>query len=65
MGHRPSIPDAVPAISRSTISPRVFYAVGHGHYGLSYSAKTARFMTEIIAEGADERYRGFSMRRFN
>jgi D-amino-acid dehydrogenase len=65
MGHRPSVPDAVPAISRSTISPRVFYAVGHGHYGLSCSAKTARFITEIIADGADELYRGFSMRRFN
>jgi D-amino-acid dehydrogenase len=65
MGHRPSTPDSVPAISRSTKSPRVFYAVGHGHYGLSNSAKTARFITEIIADGADGRYRGFAMSRWN
>ena len=65
MGHRPSMPDAVPVISRSTVSPRVFYAVGHGHYGLSNSAKTAKFITELIADGADERYRAFSIRRFN
>jgi D-amino-acid dehydrogenase len=65
MGHRPSVPDSVPVISRSTISPRVFYAVGHGHYGLSNSAMTAKFVTELIADGADERYRAFSIRRFN
>lgn len=65
MGHRPSMPDTVPAISRSTKAPRVFYAVGHGHYGLSYSAKTARFVTELIADAADERLAPFSMRRFN
>ncbi|HQZ13198.1 MAG TPA: FAD-binding oxidoreductase [Devosia sp.] len=65
MGHRPSMPDAVPVISRSTIAPRVFYAVGHGHYGLSNSAKTAKFVTELIADGADETYRAFSIRRFN
>lgn len=65
MGHRPSVPHLVPVISRSTISPRVFYAVGHGHYGLSNSAMTAKFVTELIADGADERYRAFSIRRFN
>jgi D-amino-acid dehydrogenase len=65
MGHRPSMPDTVPAISRSTKTPRVFYAVGHGHYGLSYSAKTARFVTELIADAADERLAPFAMSRFN
>jgi D-amino-acid dehydrogenase len=65
MGHRPSVPDSVPVISRSTRSPRVFYAVGHGHYGLSNSAKTARYITEIIAEGADRMYTPFSITRFN
>ena len=65
MGHRPSMPDSVPAISRSTRSPRVFYAVGHGHYGLSYSARTARIVTELVAEAADTRFTPFSMSRFN
>lgn len=65
MGHRPSMPDSVAAISRSSKVPAVFYAVGHGHYGLSHSAMTAQFITEIIADVADERYAAFSMRRFN
>ncbi len=55
MGHRPSVPDSVPVLSRSNKSPRVFYGVGHGHYGLSYSAKTARLLTELIADAADAR----------
>lgn len=65
MGHRPSMPDSVPAISRSGRSPRVFYAVGHGHYGLSYSARTARFVAELIAEAADERLAPYSIARWN
>lgn len=65
MGHRPSMPDTVPVLSRSLRSPRVFYAVGHGHYGLSYSARTARFVTELIADAADARLAPFSIARFN
>jgi D-amino-acid dehydrogenase len=65
MGHRPSVPDSVPVISRSSKLPGVFYAVGHGHYGLSQSAKTARMITEIIADAADARYAAHSIGRFN
>lgn len=64
MGHRPSVPDSVPVLSRSRRSPRVFYAVGHGHYGLSLSATTARIMTELIADGADAAYGAYSISRF-
>ena len=65
MGHRPSVPDSVPVISRSGKTPAVFYAVGHGHYGLSQSAKTARMIGEIIGDGADARYVAHSIARFN
>jgi D-amino-acid dehydrogenase len=65
MGHRPSVPDSVPVISRSGKTPAVFYAVGHGHYGLSQSAKTARMIGEIIGEAADTRYAAHSIGRFN
>lgn len=65
MGHRPSVPDSVPVISRSVRAPSVFYAVGHGHYGLSQSAKTARMIAEIIGEAADERYAAHSAGRFS
>lgn len=65
MGHRPSMPDSVPVISRSTRVPGVFYAVGHGHYGLSQSARTARMLAEIIGEAADARYEPYGLGRFN
>lgn len=64
MGHRPSTPDSVPVLSRSAKRDNVFYAVGHGHYGLSLSAKTAGVMGELIADGADARYAAFSITRF-
>lgn len=64
MGHRPATPDSVPILSRSVRNPSVFYAVGHGHYGLSLSAKTAGVMAALIADGADDRYAAFSMKRF-
>jgi len=65
MGHRPSVPDSVPVVSRSGKTPAVFYAVGHGHYGLSQAAKTARMIGEIIGEAADARYEAHSIGRFN
>ena len=64
MGHRPSMPDSVPVISRSARAPNIFYAVGHGHYGLSYSAKTARIVGELVGEAADANYPAHSIRRF-
>jgi D-amino-acid dehydrogenase len=66
MGHRPSMPDSVPVLSRSAKHPAVFYAVGHGHYGLSYASKTARVMGELIAgEATDEEWAAHSIRRFS
>jgi D-amino-acid dehydrogenase len=66
MGHRPSMPDSIPVLSRSTKNRAVFYALGHGHYGLSWSAKTARLMGELIAgEATDEALAAHSMSRWN
>jgi D-amino-acid dehydrogenase len=66
MGHRPSMPDSIPVLSRSTRNPAVFYALGHGHYGLSWSAKTARLMGELIAgETSDSTLSAHSMKRWN
>ena len=64
MGHRPSMPDSVPVLSRSARHPAVFYAVGHGHYGLGQAAKTARIVADLIAEARDEAYAGHSIARF-
>lgn len=48
MGFRPSLPDSLPAIGRSSASPRVIYAFGHGHLGLTQSAGTARLVADLV-----------------
>ncbi len=52
MGFRPSLPDSLPAIGRSRASPRVVYAFGHGHLGLTQSAATGRLVAEIVTGAA-------------
>ena len=41
MGHRPSTPDSLPVIGRSPKVPRVLFAFGHQHLGLTQAAVTA------------------------
>ncbi|SOC45930.1 glycine/D-amino acid oxidase-like deaminating enzyme [Rhizobium subbaraonis] len=48
MGFRPSLPDSLPAIGRARATPRVVYAFGHGHLGLTQSAGTARLVAELL-----------------
>lgn len=48
MGYRPSLPDSLPVIDRSSHSPNVFYAFGHGHLGLTQAAATARLIRELV-----------------
>lgn len=49
MGFRPSLPDSLPVIGRSRASPRVVYAFGHAHYGLTQSAVTAGLVADLVA----------------
>ena len=51
MGHRPAFPDTVPVISASAKTGGVFYALGHGHLGLTYAATTA-LLTGALVTGA-------------
>ncbi|CAM3651527.1 FAD-binding oxidoreductase [Parendozoicomonas haliclonae] len=48
MGQRPSIPDTLPVIGRSSQSDNIIYAFGHGHLGLTQSAATAQLVSELI-----------------
>ena len=48
MGHRPALPDTIPIISASSKLPGVWYATGHGHLGLTYSATTARLVADMV-----------------
>ncbi|EAU41296.1 putative D-amino acid dehydrogenase protein [Fulvimarina pelagi HTCC2506] len=52
MGFRPSLPDSLPAIGRSRATPRIVYAFGHGHLGLTQSAGTARLVADLLTDRA-------------
>ncbi len=49
MGFRSSMPDSLPVIGRSSASPNVIYAFGHGHLGLTQSAATGRLVADLVA----------------
>jgi D-amino-acid dehydrogenase len=49
MGFRPSLPDSLPVISPSARAPRVFYAFGHGHLGMTQSVVTGRLVADMMA----------------
>ena len=50
MGHRPSTPDGLPVIDRSTRSPDILYAFGHGHVGLAAGPMTGNLVPHLLME---------------
>jgi D-amino-acid dehydrogenase len=48
MGFRPSLPDSLPVIGPSRASPRIVYAFGNGHLGLTQSAGTGRLVRDLV-----------------
>ncbi|PRY05947.1 FAD-binding oxidoreductase [Paraburkholderia sp. BL25I1N1] len=48
MGVRPSLPDGLPAIGLMRNAPRIAYAFGHAHNGLTLSAITARCVSALM-----------------
>jgi D-amino-acid dehydrogenase len=65
MGFRPSLPDSLPVIGPAPGEPRVLYAFGHGHLGLTQAAATAELVA-ALASGAPPALdlAPFSARRF-
>jgi len=49
MGFRPTFPDSLPVMGPSARVPRVFYALGHQHLGLTLAAVTARMTADLLA----------------
>jgi D-amino-acid dehydrogenase len=49
MGARPTLPDYLPAIGRSTRADNLFYAFGHQHLGLTLAPITAELIAAAIA----------------
>jgi glycine/D-amino acid oxidase-like deaminating enzyme len=52
MGSRPTLPDYLPAIGRSTTSANLFYAFGHQHLGLTLAPITAQIVAALVTETA-------------
>lgn len=48
LGFRPSMPDSLPVVGASPRNPRVFYAFGHGHVGLTLAGITGRIIALLI-----------------
>ncbi len=48
MGQRPMMADSVPVISTSPRHANVFYAFGHGHYGLTQGPTTGRIIADLV-----------------
>lgn len=49
MGHRPCLPDSLPAIGPIPRTPRVLLAFGHGHNGMTSAPVTGRLIADAVA----------------
>ena len=49
MGSRPSMPDSMPVIGPCPGHPKVLFAFGHGHIGLTLGAVTGKLIGELAA----------------
>lgn len=50
MGPRPTLPDYLPAIGRLESNPRILYAFGHHHLGMTLGAITAELIQALAIE---------------
>jgi len=65
MGCRPSTPDSLPVLGAHPKDPRIVFAFGHGHLGLTLSAVTARHASGLVAGKPRERsLEPFGIERF-
>jgi D-amino-acid dehydrogenase len=48
MGQRPAMADSLPVISTSPGHSNVYYAFGHGHYGLTQGPTTGRIIADLV-----------------
>ncbi len=49
MGQRPMTSDSLPVICASPANADVFYAFGHGHFGLTQGPTTGRIITDLVS----------------
>jgi len=66
LGFRPSLPDSRPVIGRASSSPRIIYAFGHGHLGLTLAAITGHLVADLVAgRGSPADLAAFAATRFH
>jgi glycine/D-amino acid oxidase-like deaminating enzyme len=49
LGFRPSLPDGLPVVGPSSASPRVIYAFGHQHLGVTLGGVTGSVVADLVA----------------
>jgi D-amino-acid dehydrogenase len=49
LGFRPTLPDGLPVLGRSSASPRVIYAFGHQHIGLTLGGLSGMVVADQVA----------------
>jgi D-amino-acid dehydrogenase len=54
LGRRPSMPDGLPCIGYASGTRDIVYAFGHGHVGLSGSARTGRVVAQLLSDATPE-----------
>jgi D-amino-acid dehydrogenase len=64
MGHRPMMVDSIPVISASPRHDNVFYAFGHGHYGITQGPTTGRLLAEMVSGEPGMDMRAYRIDRF-
>jgi len=64
LGFRPSLPDSLPVIGPSPNEPRLIYAFGHQHLGLTLAGATGQLVADCIAGKAPQWLDSFSINRF-
>ena len=64
MGRRPSTPDSLPVIGLHPGDPRIAFAFGHGHLGLTLSATTGRHAAALLSDERNPDLKPFSIARF-
>ena len=50
VGARPVLPDYLPGIGRAPGTPKLFYAIGHQHIGLTMAPITAELTADLVAQ---------------
>jgi len=64
MGQRPMLPDSLPIISRSPSHANLYYAFGHGHYGLTQGPTTGKIIADMVSKESNKDLHAYRFNRF-